>query len=124
MAMYDQNGKKFDKPVFPWSLRFEPHTDVKNIISKNFVSYNAYIKQLIEIPEHSHLYRVYATDAPKKRFGSEKYIGDIVLDGDLVHSKFGDEQLFFRHQKMDEDLKHKPEWESLTPKWGQSSDSL
>ena len=34
----------------------------------------------------------------------------------MVTSYWGDEHMFFRHQKMDDDLKLRPEWEPYTPK--------
>jgi len=34
----------------------------------------------------------------------------------MTKSKWGDEQLFFRHQKMNDDIKLKPEWEKYTAK--------
>ena len=33
----------------------------------------------------------------------------------LVTSHWGDEHMFFRHQRMDDDLKLRPEWEPYTP---------
>jgi len=38
-----------------------------------------------------------AWDAPKELGGKEEHIGDLVLEGSLVSSLFGDESLFFRH---------------------------
>jgi hypothetical protein len=34
----------------------------------------------------------------------------------MTSSKFGDEHLFFRHQKADDDIKKHPEWEKYYPK--------
>jgi len=39
-------------------------------------------------------------------------MGILQLDGKLTASKWGDEQLFFRHQLSSDDMKLKPEWES------------
>jgi len=44
-------------------------------------------------------------------------IGELVLDGTMTKSKWGDENLFFRHQKMDDDTKIYPDWEQYLPKW-------
>ena len=33
----------------------------------------------------------------------------------MVTSFWGDDHMFFRHQRMDDDLKLKPEWEPYTP---------
>lgn len=56
-------------------------------------------------------------DKPKELGGKETLIGDLVLDGSLISSKWGDEKLFFRHQKMDDDLKIEPSWEKYTDKF-------
>jgi hypothetical protein len=39
----------------------------------------------------------------------------LVLDGKLTTSKWGDQNLFFRHQKFDEDLALHPEWKPYIP---------
>lgn len=43
-------------------------------------------------------------------------IGTLVLDGNLIKSKWGDEQLYFRHQMMDDDLVSHPEWDDYLEK--------
>jgi len=39
----------------------------------------------------------------------------MVTGSTMVTSNFGDEHMFFRHQRMDDDLKIRPEWEPYTP---------
>ena len=85
--------KKFDWATLP--------------VSEDF--YSA-IYQLNEIPADTNLYKVWAWDKPQKLGGKESYIGDLVMDGKFTTSKFGDEDLFFRHQKTNEDLVIHPEW--------------
>jgi len=41
-----------------------------------------------------------------------------MLASPLTTSNWGDEHMFFRHQRMDDDLKIKPEWTQYTPKYG------
>jgi len=38
----------------------------------------------------------------------------------MTASKWGDEHLFFRHQKADDDIKHHPDWEKYYPKYDKS----
>ena len=38
-------------------------------------------------------------------------MGTLVLDGSLTKSKWGDQNLFFRHQLSSDDMKLKPDWE-------------
>ena len=50
-------------------------------------------------------------DKPKELGGKETMIGTLQLKGGLIASKWADENLFFRHQYMDEDLKLHGEWD-------------
>jgi len=47
---------------------------------------------------------VYAVDTPLDDC-KEVYIGKIVLESDFITSKFGDENLFFKHNFMEDDFK-------------------
>jgi hypothetical protein len=80
-------------------LRFEPHSDVKNLFPKDLADDDAtkFVDQLSTVPADSVLYKVYAMDQPDKAGGVEKLIGSLVLDGNLTKSKWADESLFFRH---------------------------
>ena len=70
------------------------------------------------ITQGSVLYKVYAMYQPEEMGGTEKLIGQIKLASELTTSSFGDEHLYFRHERMDDDLSLKPEWEQYTPKYG------
>jgi hypothetical protein len=80
-------------------LRFEPHSDVKNLFPKDLANDDVtkFADQLATVPANSVLYKVYAMDQPEKAGGVETLIGSLVLDGNLTTSKWGDESLFFRH---------------------------
>ena len=69
-----------------------------------------YLDQLKAVPANSSLYTVYGWSAPPQIGGKRIEIGTLDLHGSLVTSKWGDEKLFFRHQKVDTDLKFKPGW--------------
>merc|ERR1712232_1406134 len=59
------------------------------------------------IPSDARLYNVYATENP----GSERQlIGHIELKGHFTTSDFGDKQLFFMHQPVEDDFRLRPEW--------------
>jgi hypothetical protein len=64
------------------------------------------------VPADSALYDIYGLDAPTELGGVEHFMGTLQLDGELTKSKFGDEELFFRHQLSSDDMALKPEWES------------
>jgi len=113
---YDKNGKQEKKVVFPFSLRFEPHSDVNKLISSKYKADLAFLDDLEAVPANSRLYKVYAMTKPKQLGGKEINIGTIQLVDKLYKSKWADENLFFRHQRQDEDLKYHPEWENYSPK--------
>jgi len=117
MAEYDTTGKKEESKVFPFSLRFKPTANVHTLIPKEYPGdVMAFVGQLETVPANAKLYDVYALDKPTEMGGKETMIGTLQLDGQLTRSKWGDEQLFFRHQLNDDDLKIKPEWEKYTAK--------
>lgn len=55
--------------------------------------------------------------APIKAGGKEVKIGELRLTSDLFRSKWGDDKMFFRHQKMDDDLKFNPAWEPFVARY-------
>lgn len=70
----------------------------------------AYLKQLPTIPSGTTLFDVMAWDSPPQIGGKQWNIGSIQMTGPLITSKWGDRELFFRHQKLDEDLKLRSNW--------------
>jgi len=115
-SQFDQAGTKVN-PVIPFSLRFEPHSDVHTLFPKDLGQndFMHYVEQLKTVPSGSNLYNIYGMDKPKELGGKEILIGTLVLDGKLTSSKWGDENLFFRHQKMNDDIKFHPEWTPYLP---------
>ena len=69
----------------------------------------------IIIAAGSTLFNIYAWDQPEELGGTESLIASMVTASTMVTSKWGDEHMFFRHQRMDDDLKIRPEWEPYTP---------
>ena len=118
-ARYNQAGDMYKDPKFPFSLRFAPHRSVKDLFPTKLSGsdFGVYVDQLKTVKDDSKLYKVYAMDQPAELGGKESYIGDLVLDGALHSSKWGDESLFFRHQNMKDDLKLQPSWEKYTDKF-------
>lgn len=128
-ATYDQDGNTEADPKFPFQLRWEAHDAIKNSqVFKdeakvfedklNNGTGNLYYVDIIEkMPADSKLFKVWALDKPTELGGKETYIGDLILDGTITQSKWADQNLYFRHQKMDDDLEIKPEWKPYTHKW-------
>ena len=74
------------------------------------------------IPSGSVLYDIYATDMPTELGGVESKIGQFVTASEFTTSLWGDGHMYIRHQRMEEDLALRPEWEPYTPKY--TSDDL
>lgn len=116
-AKYDEHGSAAGTAVFPFSLRFAPTSQVKNLFPASAPKDPlAYMQQLPTVPKNAALYTVYAMDKPKELGGKETMIGTLQLNGGLIASKWADENLFFRHQYMDEDIKLHGEWDKYTAK--------
>jgi len=79
--------------------------------------YSDFLTDLESIPSGSVLYDIFAMDKPEELGGSEKKIGQLKTVSELTSSKWGDEHLYFRHERMDDDLALRPEWEPYTPKY-------
>ena len=53
---------------------------------------------------------------PEDLGGTETLIGALVTASEITTSNWGDEHMYFRHQRMEEDLTIRPEWKECTPK--------
>ena len=119
MSKYSENGDSESSKEFPFSLRFEPHSDVYSLFPTKLPGTDPmiYVSQVESVPANSNLYNVYAMNAPQGLGGKEELIGTLVLDGQMTKSKWGDENLFIRHQKMDDDKGIHPEWDPYLSKY-------
>ena len=109
MASYTQDGQKESEVVFPWSLRFVPGGEY-NFPSTVADGYTNFLDDLSSITADSVLYEVYAMDKPTELGGTEMKIASIVTSTDMTTSNWGDEKMYIRHQRMEDDLKIHPEW--------------
>jgi hypothetical protein len=90
--------------TFPYMLKFHSLVDSPCDCTK----YAECLQTLIsKLPVGTKLFEVSAQSAPSAAFED---IGSITITDAMTTSKFGDEQLFFRHQHMEDDFKIKPEW--------------
>ena len=53
-------------------------------------------------------------DKPAALGGVEQHIGNLILESTLVTSFWGDSNMFFRHQRHDDDFRYHPEWIEFT----------
>lgn len=116
MASYTQDGTQESEVNFPWSLRFAPSGQY-NFPSTVAEGYTNFLDDLSTITEGSVLYDVYAMDKPTELGGTQMKVAQIITQSEMTTSFWGDEKMFIRHQRMEDDLKIHPEWEPYTPKY-------
>ena len=116
MASYDQDGNAEAAPVFPWMLHLVPSGEY-SFASTVEEGYTDFRDDLMTITEGSTLYDVYAWDQPEELGGTEMLIAKIVTASQMTTSYWCDEHMYFRHERMDDDLALRPEWEPYTPKY-------
>jgi len=111
VCTYDQDGQKAAEPEFPFEIIFEPTADAKatNVPKKR--TNDELLKDLSEIAAGTELFEVstYASPADKLN-GVKKQLGTVTTSAQCHQSIFGDTQLYFRHQRMEEDFAQKPDW--------------
>jgi len=116
MARINEAGAEVQvaEPQFPFMLTFQPNE--KLWFPDEYV--RPFTEDLMSVPADSLLYRVLARDRPLELGGKDQHIADLVLRGRLTTSRWGDKNLFFRHQDIAEDLALRPEWEQFLDKFG------
>jgi hypothetical protein len=118
MAKYTEKGEATSPAMtlMPHMLKFSPTDKVKNLFSNaEPANKMQYLNDLKSVPKDSPLYDVFALTAPEDQGGNFLKIGQLVLDGTFTTSKWGDQHLFFRHQRQNDDNKVKPEWSKNLP---------
>ena len=105
-ASFEQDGTEISDPVFPFEVIFEPLGDI-NMPADTYDE--TVFEFFAKIESDQVLYRVMAIAEPTE---AAKHIGNIVLTTDLRTSKWGDENMYFRHTRLDDDIRRsgKLEW--------------
>ena len=91
--------------VFPFKITLDPTGDVNFRHEES--SLQEFSEQWNTIPKGAAIYSFIAHSSPEDSVGKE--LGKIVVDG-CTTSKFGDERLFFSHQRIEEDIQLRPNW--------------
>mmetsp|Transcript_18401 Transcript_18401/g.43179 ORF Transcript_18401/g.43179 Transcript_18401/m.43179 type:complete len:407 (-) Transcript_18401:152-1372(-) len=108
VCKYAQNGTEVATPVFPFVIEFDP-ADAS--FDESRVSPEELMRQLSTIGPNTHLFDVYTYSSPSAhKAGKRDKFGSLTTTTQCVQSLFGDEKLFFRHQRMEEDFVWRPEW--------------
>ena len=109
----EQDGEFLDEDemVFPYELVYEPNTDffTRHPDSEDFLEYFDTMLGPNYVPEvdddGNDVYPILFTIKARRDPGDElQTIGEIQLTSNLFRSKFGDEALFFRHERFRRDL--------------------
>ena len=106
MASYDQEGTNYAEPVFPFKIAFEP-ADVHFQEAKPD-SMEAFMSQFDSIEVGTTVYTLRAYSSPDDTEGT--LLGNVVTTDNCVSSNYGDTQMFFKHQWIEDDITLKPEW--------------
>jgi len=103
---YDQDGNEVDNVVFPFKVSFVPTGDIK--FREDYSELPEFMKQFTDLPVGTVLYQLRGHQSPDDKEGV--LLGDVVTTDNCVTSLYGDTELFFQHQYIDEDKALKPEW--------------
>jgi len=113
LAEWTQKGEnRGENTTYPFKLVFRPHHAVSTLFTDDFTSY--FTDQLKTIRPNTPIYEVYAQGNPGDQLVR---MGSITSVTEFVTSRWGDESLFFQHNKMEVDLGENREWEHSTPKF-------
>lgn len=114
-----QNGAPEASLVFPFLIEFVPTGQLSTTQCSDGI-----FAELSGIPSGSLIYNVFGWNAPQELGGERFNMGELITTSALTTTKWGDEHLFYRHQRMDEDLVYHPEWEPYVLKWKCMAETL
>lgn len=112
LATHTQDGTKVVHPKAPYALSFE--SDIE--IEMECDHYEESLRKFDKIEVGTRIFTVKACASPakcKQPYGDGNgfdIIGSIVITHAFRPSKFGDNELFFRHQLKEADFALRPEW--------------
>jgi len=108
MCAYAQDGRQTptDAIEFPYDITFAASSAKVYIPNKKMSDEEMY-NHLSAIGQGTHLLDVYAKASPT---AEKAFLGKLTTTSSCVKSVFGDQSLFFRHQRMEEDFVKKPTW--------------
>jgi hypothetical protein len=112
IALYNNDGSIEDNPIFPFELILVPNK-ILRMKHADMDKTDEDLRRVLEsIPAGTKIYDVYGRATPSS---DREPLGEMIITSKLMYSKFGDENLFFRHQKMEDDLVRRPEWRPAMP---------
>ena len=94
-AAQDRRGRAVSAPVAPAQVFFVPAASVRAVPRRNSPDVD-FREDLAAIPDGSTLYDVYGAHAVGE---APSHIGTVITRSEVISSRFGDEGLFFKHEK-------------------------
>jgi len=109
LARYDQDGNEEKQINFPYKISLKPTGEVRfrEEPSNNLDLLQQFVDK---IPAGTELYSFIAFENPNDMNGTE--LGKLVVIDGCYPSRYGDEKLFFKHQRIEEDIELMPEWKN------------
>jgi len=112
IASYTNDGSEETNPNFPFEIILVPNKELR-MKHSDMKKTNEELQRVLEsIPIGTKIYEVYGRASPT---ADREPIGEMVITSQMVYSEFGDRDLFFRHQRMEDDFELRPEWRSALP---------
>jgi hypothetical protein len=113
IGKYYENGTAVEPTKsmnFPFQIVLVPNPTLTALFST--VSNEDQLRRVFtsKIPANTTLYTIYGIESPTNK--DRILIGELIATSKPIYSKWGDEFLFFRHQRMEEDIKLRPEWKN------------
>lgn len=106
-ASWSQNGTPATNTKFPFEIKFRPTGQVA--FPSEPVTLDGLLAEFAAIPVGTVLFDVLASSSPATRSTLTK-IGTLATTSECTTSLFGDEKLYFRHQRPEEDWAIEPSW--------------
>lgn len=107
-ARWTQAGDHIESPKFPYEIIWTPTHAVN---TNGATTTEALVHMLETIPIGTQLYRVSVYETPWDKYnGKPTELGVVATASECRGSKFGDNVLFFKHQRMEDDWALRPEW--------------
>mmetsp|Transcript_80958 Transcript_80958/g.127475 ORF Transcript_80958/g.127475 Transcript_80958/m.127475 type:complete len:413 (+) Transcript_80958:111-1349(+) len=112
LAEWGQNGDHVEVPGFPYEILLKPKATMPDTTGNTGDNLDALLLEQLSFKAGQPLFDVLAHATPKnKNAGIEPtLLGSMSSASDCVRSLFGDQQLFIRHTRMEEDFKWREEW--------------
>merc|ERR1712127_200784 len=122
-AFHDEFGQAEREPHWPFILEFEPF-DLYGWSDRWQADFT---DQLSSVSAGTVLFKVFAYSCPIHKLSGSKgeLIGRVVATSEITTSLWGDTTLFFKHQRIDDDLEVHPWWKDYLQTWnlGKMSDT-